>query len=482
VSAATPERENHLDGAPGLVHAVFMPCLDHLLAIPAWLLLAGALAAKPNIVVILTDDQGYADISFNPDHPKEVSTPRMDALAREGVFFTHGYISGNVCAPTRAGLMTGRYQQRAGIYTGGEGGAGLPLKEKTFAQYLKEAGYVCGAFGKWHMGVEMAYHPLHRGFDTFYGFMGRGAHDYFALAGEPSEFQHPMYRDLEEIKDKGYLTTRLTEEAVAFIRKNQSAPFFLYLAYNAVHAPAQAPEADIRKFDTGDPKRDILMAMLLHLDRGIGAVVDTLKAGEIFDDTLLFFLTDNGGARAMRAHNAPLRGFKQDHYEGGIRTPFVVCWPKHFQGGRKLDQPVISLDILPTALAAAGAEGPDPGFFDGRNLLPLLTGATTGGHETLFWSEGGQSGEWAVRSGNWKLVAHGNTRELFDLAADPSEEHDLHTRHPEVVRNLEQKYDNWLESMAAPASGQPKRWNSTLPSGKRSKEERARRRDERKPG
>ena len=177
---------------------------------------------RPNIVVILTDDQGYADISFNRHHPKEVSTPHMDALAREGVFFTQGYISGNVCSPTRAGIMTGRYQQRAGIYTAGEGGSGLPLAEKIFPQFLKGAGYVCGAFGKWHLGLTREYSPCARGFDEFYGFLGRGAHDYFDLDNADS----PLYRGFEPIRDEGYLTNRLTEEAVSFIQRHKDHPFF----------------------------------------------------------------------------------------------------------------------------------------------------------------------------------------------------------------------------------------------------------------
>ncbi|MBM4024562.1 MAG: sulfatase [Planctomycetes bacterium] len=426
-------------------------------AVPA----AGRLQRKPNIVVIISDDQGYADISFNPHHPKEVSTPHLDALAREGVFFTQGYISGNVCSPTRAGLMTGRYQQRAGIYTAGEGGSGLPLQETIFPQYLKPAGYVCGAFGKWHLGLTAEYNPAARGFDEFYGFLGRGAHDYFKLDDPDS----PLYRNLEPIKDHGYLTTRLTDEAVSFIRRHKDRPFFAYLAYNAVHAPAQAPEEDIGRFNTGDPQRDILMAMLRHLDAGVGRIVQTLKAEGLWENTLLFFLTDNGGARAMHANNAPLRGFKQQNYEGGLRTPFIVSWPARVQGGRTCDTPVISLDILPTALAATGIEPPKDRPFDGKSLLPVLHGRTPVLHEHLFWSEGGSTGEWAVRAGNWKLIAHGDRRELYDLGADPAEEANLADRHPDRVKQLSVLYDAWLDEMAPPNSGAPKRWGGAPTGG-----------------
>ena len=226
---------------------------------------------KPNIVVILTDDQGYADISFNPHHPREVSTPHMDALAREGVWFRQGYVSGNVCSPTRAGLMLGRYQQRVGIYTAGEGGRGFDPNLPIFPHHLPDQ-YASMAIGKWHLGLdddypELKWHPCSRGFDASYNFMGRGAHDYFKLKGASGEDDTgPMYRNKERIDDEGYLTTRLTEEAVGFIDQNKSTPFFLYLAYNAVHSPQQAPPEDLERYrklfpDIGED-RQILMAML----------------------------------------------------------------------------------------------------------------------------------------------------------------------------------------------------------------------------
>jgi arylsulfatase A-like enzyme len=412
--------------------------------------------AKPNIVVIVTDDQGYADISFNPLHPKAVATPHMDALAKAGVFFSQAYTSGNVCSPTRAGLMTGRYQQRVGIYTAGEGGSGLPLKEKTFPQFLKPAGYVSGIFGKWHLGLTPPYNPIARGFDEFYGFMGRGAHDYFNLAGQSDA--KPMYRGLKEIKDKGYLTTRLTDEACSFIGQHKQKPFFLYLAYNAVHAPAQAPAEDIKQFNTGDKKRDVLMAMLKHLDAGVGRVVSTLKKEGVWNNTLLIFLTDNGGSKAMNANNTPLRGFKGQNYEGGIRTPFIVCWPDKIKGGRTINTPVISLDILPTALDAAGVSLPKTKPFDGKSLLPVIAGKTASLHKNLFWSESGFKGTWAVRSDNWKLVAIRNSRELFDLKSDPREKNNVAGKHADKVNELTKLYNTWLDQMAEPNNGASKRW------------------------
>jgi iduronate 2-sulfatase len=425
---------------------------------------------KPNIVIILSDDQGYGDAGFNPHHPKEVQTPHLDALAREGVIFTQGYTSGHVCSPTRAGLMTGRYQQRFGVYTAGEGGSGLPLSETLLPQYLKSAGYVSGAFGKWHMGLTPEYNAVNRGFDEFYGFMGRGAHDYFDLALS----DHPIYRGTTPISDEGYLTTRITEEAVSFIQRHKAQPFLLYVAYNAVHFPAQAPAEDIQPH-TGDERRDMLMAMLKHLDLGVGEIVATLKAEGLFDNTLLFYLSDNGGAKVMKANNAPLRGFKQEDYEGGIRVPFVVTWPEQLQARTRCDVPVISIDIVPTALAAAQIDPNQAAKFDGGDLLPIAQGKRTNHQEAMYWSSGGDSGKWAVRKGRWKLVAVKDTLGLFDLDSDPGELNDLAGEHPDVVVRLEKSYSQWLSEMAEPVSGQPKRWSEAYENSSKRQARRKRR-------
>ena len=432
-------------------------------------------AGKPNIVVILSDDQGFADVSYNGHHPAEVETPNIDRLARASVMCTQGYTTGHVCSPTRAGLMTGRYQQRFGIYTAGEGGSGVPLGEVFLPQYLKPAGYVCGALGKWHMGLTMEYNAVNRGFDEFYGFMGRGAHDYFDL----NIVDHPIYRGTTPIQDKGYLTTRITEEAVDFITRHKTQPFFLYVAYNAVHAPAEAPEADIQH-RTGDKTRDILMAMNKHLDLGVGRIVKTLSAAGLFENTLLIYLTDNGGAKAMHANNAPLRGFKQQDYEGGIRVPFVVSWPARLRGGSTCDVPVLSIDIVPTVLAAAGIDLPPRRIIDGRNMLPVLEGSTKPLHTTMYWSSGGNDGKWAVRSGDWKLVAVKDSLELFNLRDDIGESSNLAPKYPAKVAELTRRYNQWLDEMAEPTSGQPKRWSADLKV--MSKAERRKQRDARRSG
>ena len=425
---------------------------------------ASASAERPNIVVILTDDQGYADISLNPHHAAEVSTPNMDALAEDGVVFSQGYTGGPVCSPTRAGIMIGGYSQSVGVYTAADGGKGFDPKKKIFPGYLPDD-YVSSAIGKWHLGLdedypELKWHALNRGFDECYKFMGRGGHSYFNLRSDvKGKFMGPIYRNKERINDEGYMTTRLTEEAVAFIDRNKEKPFFLYLAYNAVHAPAEAPDDDIKAFQAKFPKiskeRAILMAMLKHLDDGVGEVVSKLKREGIFDNTLLFFLTDNGGSKSMSADNTPLRGFKQTLDEGGIRTPFIVSWPERFKGGRTVDTPIISFDILPTALDAVGAT-PAAHDFAGKSLLPLLTGESTQHHDTLFWSIGPDN-EWAVRRGDWKLHWIKSRMELVNLAKDPSEKMNLADSNPEKVKELSNAFDEWIEKMPDPIKGGPKR-------------------------
>lgn len=411
---------------------------------------------RPNIVVIVSDDQGYADVSYNKLHAKAVATPHTDALAKSGVTCRFGYTTGAVCSPTRAGLMTGRYQQRFGIYTAGAGGSGVPLDEVMFPAYLKKAGYTSGAFGKWHLGLTPPYNPVNRGFDEFYGFMGRGAHDYFDLDVDNEKFGSPIYRNLKPISDKGYLTNRITDEAVSFIKKHKDNPFFAYVAYNAVHAPAQAPEADIKKFDTGDPRRNILMAMLTHLDDGVGRIIDTLKKADVYENTLIFYLSDNGGAKTMHADNSPLRGFKQQEYEGGVHVPFIVSWPGRLKAGTFCDVPVASIDILPTAVAAAGAKLPADKIFDGKNILAALEGKTGKVHDYICWNSG--DGDWAIRYGDWKLVGIKAQTEMFNLKTDLSETTDLAQKLPEKVKELKKIYEAWLDEMAEPLGGAFKRW------------------------
>ena len=432
---------------------------------------------KPNIVVIVADDLGYADVLFNPRHPKEVTTPNLDALAKQSVICRQGYVTGNVCSPTRTGLMTGRYQQRLGLYTAGQAGSGVPMVEKLFPQFLKPAGYATAQFGKWHLGPDLAWSPALRGFDEVYGFLGRGAHDYFKL-DDPND---PIYRATTVVHDKGYLTDRLGEETVSFISKHKSQPFFVYLAFNAVHAPLEAPDDEIAKFNTGNKDRNTLLAMGKRLDDAIGKVVATLKSEGVWDNTLIFFISDNGGPLAQSADNTPLHGGKHQDFEGGIRVPFLVCWPAKLKAGE--NQAVVSaLDILPTALAAAGVATPTEKPLDGMNIVPILSGETPAPSRNLFWTSGSEAGWWAVRSGDWKLVAQKDKVNLFDLSKDVSENTDLAKLMPEKLAELTQLHDVWLAKMAPPISGEGKRYGMERTTAARQKKPKDEKNKKPKPG
>ena len=400
---------------------------------------------RPNIVLIVSDDQGYGDSSCY-EHPKEVATPNIDRLAGEGIRLTNGYASAYVCAPTRAGLLTGRYQQRFGFYAAGDSRIGLPVSEVTLADMLRKQGYATAAVGKWHVGIEPEYHPLKRGFDEFYGFLGHGAHDYFDLK-ITSEF-NSIYRNEKPINDTGYLTDNLGRESVSFIERHQNQPFFLYLPFNAVHWPLQALKKYIKRFNTGDKNRDIYLAMLTSMDEAVGKVLDALKRTGADDNTLVIFFSDNGGARKNFANNGALRDFKHSVYEGGIRVPFIVRWPGKLPKGTVCDEPVISLDVVPTICAAAGAELPDDRVYDGKNMLGVLQGQTKGPlHKNLFWDDGVK--QWAVREGKWKLLFNREgSLELYDLEADISEQNNLVKQRPEIVKRLQKTFTDWKNQMA----------------------------------
>ncbi len=426
-----------------------------------------AFTEKPNIVVIVADDLGYADVLFNPLHPKEITTPHLDALASESVICRQGYVSGHVCSVTRAGLMTGRYQQRLGLYTGGEAGSGLPMDQQIFPQFLKPAGYATCQIGKWHLGPDPEWSPALRGFDEVFGFLGRGAHDYFKL-DDPED---PIYRGLETVNLEGYLTDHLGNEAVDFIGRNKDNPFFVYLAFNAVHAPLQAPEDEIAKFDTGNPDRNTLLAMGKRMDDAIGNIVAKLKSDGVWENTLLFFISDNGGPLAQQSNNTPLQGGKHTDYEGGVRVPFLVCWPAKLKAGES-EAVVSSLAILPPPLAAAGLPSPSDKPLDGIDLIPLLSGETPAHARDLFWCSGSNEGWWAIRSGDLKLVGEKEKISLFDLSKDVSEEMDLSGEMPEKVTELTLLHTSWLGEMAEPVKDGAKRYDMApegAPKGKKPK-------------
>lgn len=398
---------------------------------------------RPSVLLIVSDDQGYADISCHP-HPPEVSTPHLDRIASEGARMTNGYASCPVCAPTRAGLLTGRYSQRFGFYTAADSRTGLPVSETTLAELLQKAGYATGVFGKWHLGFEPRFRPLERGFDTFYGFLGHGGHDYFDLS--ILDDIRSIYLDRVPINDSGYLTRNITSRAVDFIEENRDRPFFAYVPYNAVHNPVQAPEDYVRRFSHPVSKRNTYLAMLAVLDEGVGELLAALDRLDLTDRTLVIFLSDNGGARGTTANNGALRAYKHSLYEGGIRVPYLLRWPGRIPPGTVSDEPVISMDAFSTIVSAAGVDPAPDRLIDGRDIVSGLTGQHDGPvHDALFWNWIDRNSEhgWAVRKGKWKLVATKGGVELYDLQADLSETRNLAESESAVVGELRDRYESW---------------------------------------
>jgi arylsulfatase A-like enzyme len=415
-------------------------------------------AEKPNILLIVGDDMGYADVGFHGC--KDIPTPHLDALAKSGAQYTSGYVTGPYCSPTRAGLLTGRYQQRFGHEFNPSGGkAGLPVTETTIADRLKQAGYATGLVGKWHLGSNEAMHPQARGFDEFFGFLG-GAHSFFDAAG--------IMRGKEPVKELAYTTDAFGREASTFVERHQGKPWFLYLAFNAVHTPMHATDDRLAKFaNVADKQRRTYNAMMLAMDDAIGVVLKKLAATGQDKNTLVMFISDNGGptmpgVTVNGSVNLPLRGSKRTTLEGGIRVPFVVSWPGRVKPA-VVHTPVIQLDLTATALAVAGVELNEK--IEGVNLLPYLEGAKSGSpHDALFWRFGKQM---AVRSGDYKLVRYDSNADsltgksnqpvsaarLYDLSKDVGETKDLADAMPEKVKELQAKWDQWNHANVKPLWG-----------------------------
>ncbi|MFO0797437.1 MAG: sulfatase-like hydrolase/transferase [Gemmataceae bacterium] len=416
---------------------------------------------KPNILIIVGDDMGYADVGVHGC--RDIPTPHLDALARAGTRFTSGYVSGPYCSPTRAGLLTGRYQTRFGHEFNPAAGpdVGLPLTETTLADRLRAAGYVTGLVGKWHLGAGPR-HPQRRGFDEFFGFLG-GAHPYQPGKGKADT----ILRGTTPVDETEYLTDAFRREAVAFVEKHRARPFFLYLAFNAVHTPMQATDAGLRRFGTiPNQQRRTYAAMMASMDDAVGAVRAKLRELKLEENTLVFFVSDNGGPTMAGTSvngsvNTPLRGSKRTTLEGGVRVPYFVAWPGRLPAGRTEDRPVIQLDFYPTALSAAGVEVKPEWNVEGVNLIPHLSGPTLRPpHEALYWRFGQQM---AVRQGDYKLVRYDSAADggkggvtgprLYNLATDVGESTDLTTREPEKAKQLQVLWDTWNTRNVAPLWG-----------------------------
>jgi arylsulfatase A-like enzyme len=412
-------------------------------------------------VLIFADDLGYADLGVHGS--ADMLTPHIDRLAREGARCLSGYVTAPQCTPTRAGILTGRSQCRFGMEmnvppgysvsederAAGKPLAGMPTGEVTIAERLSEAGYATGIVGKWHLGEEEVFHPMRRGFDEFYGFLGGGSR---YLPGRRSPL---VERNGESEICKEYMTDALSKEAVAFIERHAQEPFFLYLSYNCPHMPMEAKPADLKRFaDIADENRRTLAAMMYSMDEGVGRVLAALKASGLDEQTLVFFISDNGGQTPKNASlNLPFTGKKGDLLEGGIRIPFFARWPGTIPAGSLLDEPVSSLDVCATALALAGV-GVAPEL-DGLDLSAYLRGEVDAlPARALFWRFGEQR---AVRRGDWKLFAYGEELSvLFDLSVDPAEQNDLAQEQPALVEELRGIYAAWEGELA------PRLWNPPM--------------------
>lgn len=431
-------------------------------------------AKKPNVIVILADDLGWGELGAQGN--KQIPTPNIDSIPANGVKFTQGYVSGPYCSPTRAGLVTGRYQTRFGHEWNPpqQPNAGLPVDEKTIADYLKSAGYATGVVGKWHLGTAEKFRPSKRGFDEFYG----------TLANTP--FFHPQLVDSKisdepkRVEDPEFYTTdAYGKRAVEFITEHKDEPFFLYLPFNAQHAPLQSPQKYLDRFpEIKDQKRKHFAAVLSATDDAIGEVLKAVKDNGLEEDTLIIYLTDNGGpTQGTTSSNLPLRGFKMTTLEGGVRVPFYAQWKGKIPAGQVYENPIIQLDIIPTALAAAGVAVNPEWQLEGVDLLPYLTGKNAEApHEALFWRLGEQ---WAVRKGDWKLVASridGPQPRLFNLSEDIGEANNLAAKHPEKVAELRKEWETWNEKNIPQAwepNGNPEKLKIRKGAGKQARRKRA---------
>jgi arylsulfatase A-like enzyme len=405
---------------------------------------ATAADRKPNVLLIFVDDVGWAEFGFQGN--KDIPTPNIDSIANNGVRFTQGYVAATYCSPSRAGLLTGRYPTRFGHeFNSISQQSGLSLKETTLADRLKELGYATCAIGKWHLGGKPEYRPTKRGFDEFYG----------TLANTP--FFHAtqfvdsrVSPDPKRVEDPDFYTTdEYAKRAVDWLGKQtKDQPWFLYVPFNAQHAPLQAPDEYIARFkDIPDEKRRIFAAMMYAMDEAVGKILAKVRDRGEEENTLVIFQSDNGGpTRQTTSNNLPLRGFKSTTWEGGTRVPFCVQWKGTLPAGKTYENPVMNL--------AAGTPAKPEWKLDGVDLMPYLTGKKSERpHETMFWRFGDQ---WAVRHGDWKLVGANEgdkaKGELYNLADDKSESKNLAADHPDKVSELKTVWDNWNAEQAPAAS------------------------------
>jgi len=423
-------------------------------------------AEKPNLIVVMADDLGYADVGFNGS--QEIPTPGIDSIASNGVKFSSGYTSYSVCGPSRAGFITGRYQQRFGfernpLWNIRDVNSALPRSEMTIAESLNQVGYHCGIIGKWHLGAEPSLRPNKRGFHEFFGHLG-GGHRFMPedlviektvdVKNEHDSYISWITRDDKPVKTSKYLTDEFSDEAVSFIERNKAKPFFLFLSYNAPHLPLQASQKYLDRFpDIQNPKRKTYAAMVSAVDDGVVRVMDKLRELDIEKNTIVFFLSDNGGPSTKNmSNNAPLQGKKSDAWEGGFRVPFAMQYTGKVKAGQVYDHPVSSLDIFATISKLSQSPTHKDKPLDGVNLIPYLTGQNAGvPHEQIYLRKFDQ-GRYAVRQGDYKLIIPFKSAQprLYNLRMDIGETTDIAAANPERVEELEALRKQWDSELKDP--------------------------------
>jgi arylsulfatase A-like enzyme len=430
---------------------------------------------RPNVVLILMDDLGYGDIgSYGV---KDAKTPNLDRLAREGVRLTDAYANAPNCSPTRAGLISGQYQQRHGIEwplgaVAGDTARGLPVTGATLPALLKKNGYATGLIGKWHLGSRPEFGPNAHGFDEFFGILS-GAVGYYSH--RQGNGMLDLYENTTPVNAPGYLTDQITSRAISFVDRHSTQPFFLEVAYNAVHWPFDVPDrpastADmLHPAEPGQPRlfqgpnaivpatRRDYVRMLERADKGVGEILAALERGGHTRNTLVIFTSDNGGEWLSR--NAPLSNRKHTLWEGGIRVPLILRWPGYLPANEKSSQVAITMDLTASILAATGTMVSATHKPDGIDLLPSLRGRSASVDRQLFWRIARPYQQRAVRSGQWKLVQDGRNFYLFDLSKDPGERDDLTAARPELVRKLNAALDTWEKDVGAPVQVAARRDN-----------------------
>ena len=415
-------------------------------------------AKSPNVILILADDLGYGDLSCQGS-VKDVRTPHIDTLATNGISFSQAYVTAPQCGPSRAALLSGRYQNRFGFESNEWAyNPGMPKSVPLISELLKDHGYATGYIGKWGITSKRHSYPPKRGFDE--SFWVQDGNVYFP--DTPSKYNTQLHRDMEPVDLDTYSTDAFGREAIDFIRRHEENPFFLFISYITPHEPMEAKASDLKRFaHIDDPLRRKTLAMIACLDDNVGRMLQVLKDRKLEEDTLIFFLSDNGGYPGNGSLNTPYRGTKSQLLEGGIHVPFLMQWKGKLPGGKVYENMVSSLDIVPTILALAGAKIRPEWQLDGVNLLPYISGEKPGKpHKTLFWrykawSNKPEQDGWAVRQGDWMLVRNGWSRTppaLYNLASDPRQSKDLSRKQPELYDDLLRLWKQWDSHNVKPGS------------------------------